>query len=169
MSGKLRRVEPHELPLREELEALAHQYLHLHNELERTQQESSTRRKLDARLLEVRDRFDRVLDEWVTDPDLREQWREYLHNRVPEPAEPRAIEPLVFRGVSDVSGSVVEVRGRSDDFQVWVDGTLAERVAAREDFARIGPPVRFRLNGHEFEETFEVSSEALEARRVSRG
>src|SRR2546427_7138462 len=78
------------LPLREELAALVHHYQHLHNEVEHERPEGSTRRELEDKLLDVRERFDRLLEEWVPDDELREQWREYIHGRRPEPDEPAA-------------------------------------------------------------------------------
>ncbi len=118
---------------------------------------------LHDRLLEVRQRVDRLLDEWVTDPELREGWREYLHNHRPEPDGPPAIRPVVFRGRSETAGSVVEIRGQDDDYTVEVDGSLVERVAAAKDFSVDVPPARFRLNGNEFVEMFAASPEALGA------
>src|SRR6266540_6167714 len=101
MSPRARRAEASSLPLHEELEALARSYHHLHNEIERREPESATRRRLEDRLLDVRERFDRVLEEWVSDEALRNEWRAYLRNRVPEPSEPQTIEPLVFQGLTD--------------------------------------------------------------------
>jgi hypothetical protein len=164
LSPRARRSELDALALREELEALARSYSHLHNEVERAGPEGSIRRELEDRLLDVRERFDRVLDEWVADPDLRDTWREHLHNRAPEPDEPSAIRPLVFQGRSDDTGSVVEIR-RGDGLEVNVDGSVVERVVADKDFEGQGPRARFRLNGTVFHETFNASPAALDALR----
>ena len=51
------------LPRREVLEALAHEYHHLQNEHKRASLESRVRRRIEERLLDVRERFDRLLDE----------------------------------------------------------------------------------------------------------
>lgn len=110
----------------------------------------------------MRERFDRVLDEWVPDEELRNEWRSYLHNRVPEPAEPQTFEPLVFQGLTD-TGSVLEVRGSNDNFQVWVDGTLQERIGAEKDLSVDRPLLHFRWDGKEIAETFGASQEALSA------
>jgi hypothetical protein len=157
-----RSPEASALPLREELAALVHHYQHLHNELEREKPEGSTRRELEGKLLEVRERFDSILEEWVPDEDLREQWREYIHNRRPEPDGPAGIEPLVFQGVTD-AGSVLQVRGQADEYQVWVDGSLQERIAARKDLSVDKPVLHFRWDGKEIAETFNASAEALTA------
>jgi hypothetical protein len=70
----------------------------------------------------------------------------------------------VFRGTAEASGSVVEVRGRQgEELAVEIDGSLVERVAAAKDLAVGTPPARLRIDGFEFEETFGVSAEALEA------
>jgi len=150
------------LPVREELEALTHFYLHLHNELERTKPGSSIRRKTEDRLLDVREQFDRLLDEWVDDDELRERWREHLHTHGPAPAEPKGIPQLVFRGEND-AGSVVEVRPDGNELRVFVDGSLLERVDPRRDLASRVPGLVFHLDGFQFRETFAAPPEALQA------
>jgi hypothetical protein len=161
--ARRRQHEIEALPLREELDALVHHYYHLRNEHERSQPESSMRRRLEDELLEVRERFERLLEEWVPDPELQEAWREHIRNRGPVPPEPPAIRPLVFQGRSEVSGSIVEVRRKGDELQVEVDGSLHERVAAEKDLSVPTPALRFRLNGTEYDETFNASPEALRA------
>jgi hypothetical protein len=152
------------LPRREELHALVRHYRRLQNEHIRAPLESSLRRRIEERLLEVRRRFDRVLDEWVPEEELRSAWREHLHYRAPEPDGPAAIRPLVFEGRSDVTGSVVEIRGKKgEELEVSVDGALIERIAGEKDFSVTTPPARFRLNGNEFVELFSASPEALQA------
>jgi hypothetical protein len=151
------------LALREELQALVHHYRHLQNEHHRAPVESSLRRRIEERLLDVRERVDRLLEEWIEDEDLRNAWREHLHNRAPEPDGPEAIRPLVFRGVTE-AGSDVEVREKSgDELEVRIDGALIERIAAEEDFASTVTPLRVRLDGFRAEETFSASAEALDA------
>ncbi len=139
---------------------LVHHYQHLHNELGREKPEGSTRRELEDKLFGVRERFDRLLEEWVPDEELREEWREYIHNRRPEPDEPAAIERLAFEGLTD-AGSVVQVRGQADEYQVWVDGSLQERIAARKDLSFDKPVLHFRWDGKEIAETFNASQDAL--------
>jgi hypothetical protein len=154
-------LEP--LPRREELEALVRQYHHLQNEHQRTAVESSTRRRIEERLLAVRERFDRVLEEWVPEDELRSAWWEHLHNRAPAPSGPAAIRPLVFHGITDAN-SVVEVRGRTNgELEVRVDGAVVERVAAAKDLSSVTPPLSFRADGIEARETFTASAEALDA------
>jgi hypothetical protein len=160
--------EPAPLPLHEELAALVHHYHHLHNDLVHEKPEGSTHRELEDKLLDVRERFDRLLAEWVPDEELREQWREYIHGRRPEPDEPHGIEPLAFQGVDD-AGSVVQVRGQADEYQVWVDGSLQERIAARKDLSVHAPVLHFRWDGREIAETFNASDDALNALAAYRG
>jgi hypothetical protein len=114
--------------------------------------------------LEVRRRFDRIIDEWVPEEELRRAWWEHLHYRRPEPDGPAPIRPLVFAGRSDATGSVVEIRGRKgEELEVTVDGSLIERIAGEKDFSVTTVPARFRLNGNEFIEFFRASPEALQA------
>ena len=151
------------LPRREELEALVRHYHHLQNEHQRAGVESSTRRRIEERLLDVRQRFDRLLEEWVPEDELRRAWLEHLHNRAPAPSGPPAIRPRLFYGVTD-AGSVVEVRGKKDDeLEVRVDGTLTERVAADKDLSSVTPPLSFGVDGIEAHETFAASAGALDA------
>jgi hypothetical protein len=150
-------------PLREELAALARYYHHLQVEHQNAHPESSVRRHLEDKLLRVRERFDRALEEWVPEEEVRKAWRAYLDHHGPEPDGPPAIQPVVFRGRSEVTGSIVEIRATADDVRVEVDGALVERVAAEKDFAGREPVVSFRLNDNEFEEIFEASPEALQA------
>jgi hypothetical protein len=150
------------MPRRELLEALARQYHHLQNEHKRFPEGSTMRRRIEERLLDVGERFDRTLDEWVTEDDLREAWRRHLHYRAAVPEGPAAIRPLVFRGVSDAD-SVVEIRGgKGEELDVVVDGSLVERIAATKDLGREVPST-FRVDGFEFDETFVASAEALRA------
>ena len=138
-------------------------YHQLRNEHQRASPEGAVRRQLEEQKLEVRDRFERVLEEWVQESELREAWLDYLKNRTAEPEGPPPVEPLSFKGVHGASGSIAEVRGRDDDAQVWVDGTLVERVIAKKDLAQEVSPAVFRVEGMDFVELFDASPEALAA------
>lgn len=151
-----------ELPRHELLEALARDYHHLQNEHKRFAPGSGVRRRIEKRLLDARERFDRLLQEWVPEDDLRRAWHDHLHYRAPVPEGPPPIRPLVFRGLSD-AGSVVEIRGGNDELDVVIDGSLIERVSGSKDFASTVPPGRFRLDHTEFHETFAASEDALRA------
>lgn len=151
------------IPLREELEVLAREYQHLHNEHERTSLESSTRRRVEDKLLAVRERFDRVLDEFVEDEDIRRQWREYLRHKADPPSGPEPVSSVLFKGTAPDTGSVAEIRGRTgEELKVFVDGALMERLPARKAFDWSGTPARYRMNSTEFIETFDASPDALE-------
>jgi hypothetical protein len=121
------------------------------------------RRRLEARLLDVRERFDRRLEEWVPDPEIQAAWRRHLDNHAPLPDEPSPIRPLVFSGLNG-AGSTVEIRERStEELDVEIDGTLAERIAADEDLRGTTVPYRLRLDGMTIDETFAAPREALAA------
>jgi hypothetical protein len=159
----VRRRELDVLPLREELEALVRYSHHLQTERANTSPESSGRRHLEDRLERIRERLERLLEEWVPEPELRQSWRDYLGHHAPEPDGPVAIAPLLFRGVNE-AGSIAEIRRQDgDDLRVDVDGSLVERVAAEKDLASAQPGRRIRIDGMEFAESFEVSPEALDA------
>lgn len=162
-TGALRRAELEGLPRREELESLGRYYFHLQNEHERSHPESGIRRRIEDDLLTVRERFDRLLGEWVPEEELRQEWQAWLNHRGPEPSGPPEIRPLVFKGRSEVTGSIAELRGRGDDLEVWIDGTLTERVVAVRDFASDVPGVAFRMDDREYAEIFDASAPALDA------
>jgi hypothetical protein len=148
---------------REELEAIVLRYRHTSNEHVRAAPGSSARRHHEARLAELRERFERRLQEWFPDTEMRLAWQEYLRGAGPEPDFPEAARPLVFRGRSEVAGSIVEVRGTDDEYTVEVDGALVERVAAAKDFAARLPPLRFRVAEADFVEIFVATAPALDA------
>ena len=53
--------------------------------------------------------------------------------------------------------------GKGEELEVWIDGTLSERIAGEKDFSSVTPPLSFRLNSTEAHETFSASTEALDA------
>jgi hypothetical protein len=150
------------LPLRETLQALAHHYNHLRNEHKRAPAGSSDRRRAEDEMLDVRERFERMLDEWVPADELREAWVDHLRNRAPLPDRPEALRPVVVRGRSD-AGSIAEVRRGRDGLDLEIDGSLVERVVADKDLAVRTPGARLRVDGFVFQETFAVSDDALDA------
>jgi hypothetical protein len=150
------------LPRRELLEALAREYHSLKAEHAGAAPESHVRHRAEKKLLEARERFDRMLDEWVPEDDLRTAWRDYLDHHAPEPDGPPAIRPLVFCGQSEAR-SIVEVRGKAgEELAVEIDGSLVERVAGWRDFASPTCHV-FRFDGINYEEIFRASPDALAA------
>jgi hypothetical protein len=157
-----RNVIPDDRPLREELETLVRHYHRLQNEHKRAAPESGIRRRLEERLLRVRERFDRVLEEWVPDEELRAEWNDHLHSRAREPHRPQALRALVYRGISE-AGSTLEVHNRGDELELWIDGTLVERIVAKKAFEPTDKPARLSIDGFEFYESFAASSEALRA------
>jgi hypothetical protein len=151
------------LPLGEELEALAHHYHHLQVEHQNAQPESSVRRRLEDKLLDVRHRFDRLLEGWVHGEEVRSAWRAYLDHHASRPGEPTLIDPLVFLGRADVSGTGIEVRRGHDPHEIWADGVLTARVDADKDFAVTEPGLRYRWNDNDHEELFAASDEGKDA------
>ena len=150
-----------QVPVGEELDALARHYHHLQVEHQNAQPESSVRRHIEAKLLDVRERFDRVLEEWVPEEELRAEWRAYLDHHGPLPEKPGVIDPRVFLGSSEVSGTVVDVRRAHDAHEIWADGVLTDRLDADKDFAVSEPGLRYRWNDDDYEEIFAASDEGI--------
>jgi hypothetical protein len=152
------------LPRREVLETLVHRYYHVRQEHKRAHPGSRYRRRIEDRQMDVRERFERSLAEWVRDGELRDAWRAHLEYRGAAPREPASIRPLVFEGVSESSGSVVEIRGtKGEQLTVEVDGALVERIPYDDAFAATQPPVTFLVARAGFVEAFSASADALEA------
>jgi hypothetical protein len=163
MKARTRATERSAVPQRDVLELLARHYHQLQNEHKRAAPGSGIRRRIESRLLEVREEFDRTLAEWVPDEELQATWRDFLKNRTPEPPAPLPIAPVVFRGVSD-AGSVAELRGDPrEEVAVEIDGSLAERIVAAKDLASSDPSLVLRIDGTDFRETFSASKTALQA------
>ena len=148
---------------REELDVLAREYHHLLEEHRRARPESRVRRHMEKSLRELESRLEHVLAEWVSDEELRSEWRAHLYGDAPEPSRPAAERPLVFRGRAD-TGSVVEVRGRTNgDCDVELDGHRVERLEELRDLPGEEAPERFTFDGLVFQEVFSVSELALAA------
>ncbi len=155
-------------PCREELEAVVRHYHHIESEHRHARAEGSVRHHLELRLKHDRERFEHLLGEYVSDETVRRAWREFLHHRGGEPAGPRPIRPVLFRGRS-AAGSLIEIR-RDDrgELAIEVDGRLVERLPGRHIPIGEGHPTTFRLDGTEFREHFRVSPAALAALREFR-
>ena len=148
--------------LHEELEALAHAYHLLEARIAGAEPDGAERLELEEELLRLHRRFERVLEESVRDEAVREQWHAHLHSRGPVPAQPPAVDPVVFRGESD-SGSVVEIRRRGDELAVRVDGEPVDALDDPDELRTRRPGLTVRVGGTEFHETFEASSPAIHA------
>jgi hypothetical protein len=150
------------VPLREELEALAHAYHLVEAELGRLEAADPQRRELEEELLRIHERFERVLEDSVRDDGLGDRWHAHLHLRAAVPDEPSPADTVVFRGASD-TGSVVEVRRHGDTLEVRVDGEPAEGLADPEELRTRRPGLTVRVGDTEFHETFEASAPAVHA------
>jgi hypothetical protein len=151
---------------------LVHEILHVHNEHARASA-TTIRRKLGARLLELEERFERVLTESVPDEALRHLWHEHLHQRAPAPAEPPGVRMILFRGRSEAGSEVVvhEAPGERDaqagDVTVEVDGAVVNQVRGLDLRHEMEGWVFHTAGTGDFRETVVVSAETLEALRAS--
>jgi len=164
---------------REELEQLVAAYrraLEMHHS---SRPGSRARRRWARESERVAEQFEHALDTAFVDQELRKSWREHLHDRGPEPAEPHGTRPVLFRGRSD-AGSRIEIRpgpegdirpGPKGDLDVLVDGVEVARLDRADELLTTTAGLTFPLDRDEFTETFEASAEALEAlgETVARG
>lgn len=162
-------MERHRGP-RDELLGVAAEFRHLKNEHARFDPNTSTRRRLEARMAEREERFLSLLARWVPDQQDRHGWWKHFRHGGDPPEEPRVPEQLLFRGVSE-TGSLVEVRHRADgSHDVYIDGSLMEHARGRMPVALgtpvAGPPT---FGEQELVELFDAPEEALEALREYAG
>ena len=164
---------------REELEQLVAAYRRAQKMHRSSRRGSRARRRWTRESERVAEHFESALDAAVADEDLRKSWREHLHDRGPEPAEPHGTRPVLFRRRSG-AGSRIEIRsgpkgdirpGPEGDLDVLVDGVEVERLDRADELFATTAGLTLRLDVDEFTETFEASAEAREAlgETVARG
>jgi hypothetical protein len=150
---------------------LVHEILHVHNEHARASA-SAVRRKLEARLLELEERFERVLTESVPDEALRLLWHEHLHQRAPAPAEPPPVRMILFRGRSEAGSELVvheapnEHEAQIGDVTVEVDGAIVNHVRGLDLRHEMEDWIFHAAGAGDFRETVVASAEAVEALRA---
>lgn len=150
---------------REELEELVGAYRHIRDEHGRARSDGHTRRRLEQKLERVHERFEHLLAA-LPDEESRRAWREHFHHDAPEPAEPKAVPALLFRGRS-AAGSELEIRQRlPGELDVIVDGAEVERLFVADELRSTRPGFTFKLDGTEFRETFRVSRAARAVLRL---
>lgn len=150
----------------EELERLAHDYRHLRAEHRRTRLGSRARRRLDARVRAVGERFERLLAEAALDEDARERWRDRLRGGA-EPEGPGQSRPLLFRGRSETGSELLLLARPDGSIDAVVDGTTVERLDSAAELDATEPGQRFQLEGLVYRETFAASAPARAALRES--
>lgn len=147
---------------REDLWAITHEHNHVQQEHARATSDS-VRRKLEARLRALEERFEHALEEAVPAEGVRRAWREHLHHRGPAPAEPRETSPLLFRGRSEVGSEVVARQAPGGEIAFEVDGKVTARRPALDVTDGPGGASVTLDDLPRFEETFTAPREAIEA------
>lgn len=139
-----------------ELSKLAQEFHHLQAEHAREGVEGSWRRRQHARLDEIEQSFETLLQRWVPDADEQARWREHLYRGAEQPGLPSE-EPPIFRGRSDDNSTLI-IRVNDSDQVLYLDGAPVARWAKDKT---IDAPLRY--NSLHFHEMFEASPTALEA------
>lgn len=143
------------------LRKLGDEYRHVAQEHRRHPPRSATRRRLEGKLQGLQDHFERLLDEWVTEPDLRGRWRDFLRGQASAPDEPRLPPPPLFKGKTD-AGVAVELRPAATGYEILVDGA---RVDHSEVPWHLEPDMhgRVQIGEHACEEAFDAPPDAVRA------
>jgi hypothetical protein len=144
----------------EQLRQIAADYRHMRGEHKREGEHGKTRRDIGSRLEEFEQRFQTLLDHWISDETAREAWREYLYRGGAVPADDLERHPPVFVGRSD-TGSQLHVRAGSDGtYDVAIDGARADRAPPNLTFPAQGAT---RFLGREWKEITAAPTPALDA------
>lgn len=144
------------------LTELGRQYRHIREEHDREAPRGATRRRLEQDMNRLAERFERTLDQWVPDEDLRERWRAYLYRGAEQPDEPRFSVPPLFRGRTE-AGAMLEIRPAADDgYDLLLDGALADHheIPWHLDPEQIAP---IQIGQWTCEEEFTAPDEAIAA------
>ncbi|HKE17930.1 MAG TPA: host attachment protein [Kofleriaceae bacterium] len=148
----------------EVLEQLGRDYHRVQHDHGRAAAHGAARRRLEADMEQIAQRFERVLEHWAADEDeeLRATWRRYFYGGGPPPQEPDVEPPCLFRGEAE-TGARVEVRPTADGgHDIVVDGAVVEHSAARWRLdAGAGEPLL--VGGLRCRELFDAPAEAVRA------
>ena len=145
-----------------ELDLLVHEVLHVRNEHARTTA-PGIRRRLEARLADLEQRFDRTLHAEVPDEAARMAWRAHLQGHAPAPAEPHEVPAVLFQGRSEAGSQVVVRAARDGELPIEVDGAVVTRVGALDLQHERGAWALHTAALGDFRETFVAGDEALAA------
>jgi hypothetical protein len=126
--------------------------------------DGSARRRAEALVKALGERFESTLVHWVPDEGLREQWRGFFYRGAAAPGEPRFEVAPLFRGRSE-DDAVLEVLEADDGgHDLFIDGVLVKHrdVPWHFDVARSG----LSVDGEkDFDEVFDVDAAAARALR----
>lgn len=144
----------------DELERVAREYRHIHEDHRRMPARSQARRRLDRRLEKLRQRFERLLARAPMSDGDRLSWRARLKggkSRAPSPV----VHALLFRGRSGVGSELRLTACPGGTIAASVDDTPVAVLDDASELATTTPGFVFTLEGRPFRETFGASSAVL--------
>lgn len=144
----------------EDLRQLGRKYHHLQQEHQREAPNSATRRRLETELEQLTARFKRLLEHWVREASLREDWLRYLHHGAPAPEQPEIALPPLFRGTTESGADIVIQVAADGGYDIYLDGALSmhEMVPWHLDPDAIEP---VQVGEHSCRERFDAPEEAV--------
>jgi hypothetical protein len=145
-----------------ELDEVVAEYRRVREEHRRAQPRSRTRRHLEVRLRELRERFERLLAEAPVSDTERRHWRNRLRGKEAVPPPAADVRPLLFRGRSD-SGSELRITATPEGtVEALVDGAAVAVLDRADELTGTTPGFVFALDGMRFRETFGASPACLD-------
>ena len=140
-----------------ELEHVAHEYRHVHEEHRRARMNGRARRRLEVQLQRLTQRFERLLAEAPVSEADRGRWRDRLYGSVAAPPSRGAPRPLLFRGRSASGSELRLIAGPGGTVDAFVDGSAVAVLDSAPELATTTPGFVFALDSTPFRETFAAS------------
>lgn len=105
-----------------QLTQLGDEYRHVRDAHEQENAGGATRRRLEQDMHRIVERFERLLERWVHEDELRAAWRSYLYDGADLPDGPELAPPPLFRGRTD-AGALIEIYVADDGgYDLLFDG-----------------------------------------------
>jgi ribosome-associated translation inhibitor RaiA len=165
LPARTRRFQAKLLVSEEELARTVHEYRHVREAHRRARPVGSARRKLEARLLRTRRRFERLIDEAPLGNRERRRWRNALRGSGSMPAVHAAVRPVLYRGRSAAGSELLLLPMPDGTLEAVVDGASTEVLDCADELERTEPGLVFELEGTAFDETFVAPQSTLEELR----
>lgn len=150
----------------DELERVAREYRHIHEDHRRMPPRSRARRRLDRRLEKLRQRFERLLAQAPISDGDRLTWHARLkesNSRAPSPD----VRALLFRGRSAAGSELQLTACPGGTIAASVDDTPVAVLDDADELTTTTPGFVFTLDGRPFRETFEAPSAVLAGLRAA--
>lgn len=137
----------------DELALVLREYRRLREEHRHAGAESSTRRKLESRMEQLRRRFERLVAEAPLGVRARARWTAAFERAVAAPEMHYELRPILFRGRSEAGNELTLLPALDGTVEAFVDGAAVAVIDRADELTRTGSGLGFELDGTMFRET----------------